>query len=62
MSSYFWRESRLYSQDGTVSVRHEDGSSESIQSVPDVPDLSEPGPAKKAQLHQDTRVDKEASF
>lgn len=39
-----------------MSVRNEDGSSESIKSVPDVPDLSEPGPGKKAQLQQEAQA------
>ncbi|KAI9635562.1 ribose 5-phosphate isomerase A-domain-containing protein [Dioszegia hungarica] len=43
-------------EDGTVTVRNNDGSTESIESVPDVPDLSQPGPAKKAQLEQEMKV------
>lgn len=43
-------------QDGTVSVRNNDGSSEHIKSVPDVPELSQVGPAKAAQLQQEQTV------
>lgn len=39
-----------------MTVRNNDGSTESIDSVPDVPDLSQPGPAKKAQLEQEMKV------
>jgi ribose 5-phosphate isomerase A len=40
-------------EDGTVSISNDDGSKESLTSVPDVPDMGSLGAAKLQQLKQE---------